>query len=123
MLYRLAFPLVFMFGSRLLPHVLRFLRLVWRLTFDKRVPLILRSLMPLAIVYFISPVDLVRDWIPVVGRLDDVLVLGLASLFLITLSPQHVVDDILGPPPNRPRPEDKDPSKVVDGSSHVVDDN
>ena len=122
MLFRLAFPLIFMFGPRLLPRVVRFLRLVWRLTFDKRVPLILRLLVPLAIVYFISPVDLLSDWIPVLGRFDDILVLGLAALFLIKLAPKHVLDDILGPPPNLPRPEDKDPSKVVDGSSHVVDD-
>ena len=122
MLFRLAFPLIFMFGPRLLPRVVRYLRLVWRLTFDKRVPIYLRLLVPLAIIYFISPVDLLSDWIPVIGRFDDILVLGLATLFLTKLSSKHVLDDILGPPPNQPRPEDKDPSNVVDGSSQVVDD-
>ena len=121
MFFRLAFPLIYMFGPRLLPRVIRYLRLIWRLTFDKRVPLFLRLLVPLAIVYFISPVDLLRDWIPVIGRFDDVLVLGLATLLLTKFAPQHVLDDILGPPPTSPRPEDKDPSKVVEGSSHMVD--
>ena len=122
MFHRLAIPLVFMVVPRLLPHIIRLVRLVWRLTFDRRVPLVLRSLVPLAIVYVLSPVDLIRDWIPVVGRFDDVLVLGLATLFLVKLSPRRVLDDIQGPPQKVSRPEDKDPSNVVDGSSRVVDD-
>ena len=122
MLYRLAIPLIFMVGPRLLPRVVRLVKLVWRLTFDKRVPFFLRLLVPLAIIYVFSPIDLAPDKAGPIGRLDDLIVLGLAVLFLTKLSPKKVVDDILGPPPNRPRPEDKDPEKVVDGSSHVVDD-
>ena len=122
MFHRLAMPLLFMVVPRLLPHVIRLIRLVWRLTFDRRVPLLLRMLVPLAVIYVISPVDLIRDWVPIVGRFDDVLVLGLSVLFLTKLSPKHVLEDIQGPPPVRARPEDKDPSNVVDGSARVVDD-
>ena len=122
MFHRLAMPLLFMVVPRLLPRFIRLAQLVWKLTFDRRVPLLLRLLVPLAVVYVISPIDLIRDWVPVVGRFDDVLVLGLAVLFLTKLSPKHVLEDIQGPPPARTRPEDKDPSKVVDGSARVVDD-
>ena len=52
---RLAIPLLYMFGPKLLPPIIRFLRLIWRLTFDKRVSIFLRMLVPLAIVYVISP--------------------------------------------------------------------
>ena len=119
---RLAIPLLYMFGPKLLPPIIRFLRLIWRLTFDKRVSIFLRMLVPLAIVYVISPYDLLKDWIPVFGRFDDVLILGLATLVLTKLTPRHIVDELSGASLNRNRPEDKDPSNVVDGSSRIVDD-
>ena len=119
---RLEIPLLYMFGPKLLPPIIRFLRLIWRLTFDKRVSIFLRMLVPLAIVYVISPYDLLKDWIPVFGRFDDVLILGLATLLLTKLTPRHIVDELSGASLNRNRPEDKDPSNVVDGSSRIVDD-
>ena len=121
MLHRLAFPLIFFLGPRLLPGVIRNARLVWRLIWDKRVPMVLRALVPLAILYAISPLDLIRDRIPIVVRFDDLIVLGFAVLFLVKLAPQHVLDEYSGKPRISDRPEDKDPSKVVDGSSKLID--
>ena len=120
MLHRLAVPLFFLIAPRILPQLIRWLRLVWRLQWDKRVPIALRALVPLAIVYAASPWDLIRDRLPAVGRFDDLIILALAVLFLVKLSPKHVVDEHLGKPPG-PRPEDQDPSNVVDGSSRPVD--
>ena len=122
MLHRLAMPLIFILGPRLLPPLIRYLRLIWRLIRDKRVPIVLRALVPLAIVYAISPLDLIRDRLPVVGRFDDLIVLVLAVLLLTKLAPRRVVDEHLGKPVASNRPEDKDPSKVVDGSSRLIDD-
>ena len=119
---RLAIPLLYMFGPKLLPPIMKFLRLIWRLTFDKRVSIFLRMLVPLAIVYVVSPYDLLKDWIPIVGRFDDLLILALATLLLTKLTPKHIVDELSGASLNRDRPEDKDPSNVVDGSSRIVDD-
>ena len=119
---RLAIPLLYMFGPKLLPPIIKFLRLIWRLTFDKRVPIFLRMLVPLAIVYVVSPYDLLKDWIPIFGRFDDLLILALATLLLTKLTPKHIVDELSGASLNRDRPEDKDPSNVVDGSSRIVDD-
>ena len=115
-------PMLFMLGPRILPRIIRLLRLVWRLTFDKRVPLILRALVPFAIIYSVSPLDLVPDKVGIIGRFDDLIILGLAVLLLTKLAPQHVVDEHLGKPRVSDRPEDKDPDKVVDGSSRLIDD-
>jgi uncharacterized membrane protein YkvA (DUF1232 family) len=95
---------------------------VWRLSFDKRVPIVLRLLLPLAIVYIISPIDLLKDSIPIVGRFDDLIVLALALLFLTKLSPREVVDEHSGNVKPTDRPEYKDPHKVVDGKSRLIDD-
>ena len=121
MFHRLLFPLLYFLAPRILPRAIKFARLVWRLTFDKRVSLFLRALVPLAVIYIISPYDLLRDQIPIVGRFDDLIVLGLALLFLTKLAPAEIVDEHMGRVPPSDRPEDKDPDKVVDGSSRLID--
>ena len=123
MFHRLALPLIFFLAPRLLPKAIPFARLVWRLTFDKRVSIFLRILVPLSVIYIISPIDLIKDRLPFgVGRFDDLIILGLALLFLTKLAPQNIVDEHMGRVPESNRPEDKDPDNVVDGSSRIVDD-
>ena len=121
MLFRIAMPLLMMLGPRLLPPLLKYVLLVWRLTFDRRVPLVLRALVPLALLYFLSPWDLVPDRFGIISKVDDFLVLGMALLLLLKLSPRHVINEHLGiQPPDNP-PQEKDPDKVVDGSSRPID--
>ena len=123
MLHRLAFPLLSFLLPRLLPKIIKFARLVWRLTFDKRVSIVLRALVPLAILYVISPIDLIKDRLPYgVGRFDDLIIMGLALLFLTKLTPPEIVDEHMDRIPKSDRPEDKDPEKVVDGKSRLIDD-
>ena len=122
MFYRLAFPLLYFLAPRLLPKAMKFARLVWRLTFDKRVSIFLRALVPIALLYVISPYDILKDRIPIIGRFDDLLILALALLFLTKLAPPNVVDEHMDRVPESNRPEDKDPEKVVDGSSRLIDD-
>lgn len=120
-MHRLAVAFLFMLIPRFLPSILRFIRLVWRLTFDKRVHLALRALVPLALLYILSPLDLLKDTVPILGRFDDLVVLALAVLLLTKLAPRHVVEEHLGNRPITDRPEDKDPSQVVDGTGRIVD--
>lgn len=119
---RLFIPVLLMLLPRILPTIIRYFMLVWRLTFDKRVNIVIRGLVPLALVYLIWPFDLIKDNLPIIGRMDDVIILGLAVLFLVKLSPQHVVDEHLGRAAPSDRPEDKDPSQVVDGRARFIDD-
>jgi uncharacterized membrane protein YkvA (DUF1232 family) len=121
-MYRLAFPILMMLVPRFLPQIIKHVVLVCRLIFDKRVNLLLRSLVPLAVMYAVVPTDLVKDQIPVIGRFDDFILFGLAVLFLIKLAPKHIVDEHLGIKPASNRPEDRDPYNVVDGSSRLIDD-
>ena len=120
-MHRLGYSLLMMLLPRFLPKIIKYLGLIWKLTFDKRVNIVLRALVPLAVLYAIVPTDLVKDQLPIIGRFDDIIVLGLAALFLIKLAPQHVVNGHLGIEPVSLRPEDDDPSKVVDGSSRPID--
>ncbi len=125
-MHRLLYPILMTLIPRILPQVIRYLKLIWKLTFDRRVNVVLRALIPLALVYFIwpgRPFDLAPDRLPFgIGKIDDLLVFGVAALLLIKLSPKHVVDEHLGREPIADRPEDQDPSQVVDGSARFVDD-
>jgi uncharacterized membrane protein YkvA (DUF1232 family) len=68
-------------------------RLAWRLLVDRRVPLLARAVLPAVVLYLAMPLDIVPDFIPVVGYLDDVLiVLGAAWLFL-RLVPAGVLEE------------------------------
>jgi uncharacterized membrane protein YkvA (DUF1232 family) len=58
-------------------------RLVLELVVDGRVPWSRKAVLGVALAYMVSPIDLVPDWVPFVGRIDDVMVTVLAlDLFL-----------------------------------------
>jgi uncharacterized membrane protein YkvA (DUF1232 family) len=56
----------------------RFLRLLWGLITDSRVAMLDKLLVAGAIAYIVSPVDLVPDFIPFLGEVDDVYLLVLS---------------------------------------------
>lgn len=56
-----------------------FLRLLWRLVRDPRVSRLDRALFVFTLGYLFVPLDLIPDWIPLAGELDD-LVLVLFAL-------------------------------------------
>ena len=57
--------------------------LVKRLIGDPRVPRRRKLLLVLLIAYLASPIDLVPDFIPVAGRLDDAIVVALVFRFVL----------------------------------------
>ena len=91
-------------------------RLVFRLMVDRRVPMRLKLILPAALVYLISPFDLLRDMVPVVGRIDDVLVLVAALALFLGTAPKHLASEHGG---GRRSGED---GKVIDGSYRFIDD-
>lgn len=44
----------------------------------------------LIVLYVISPVDLIPDWIPVIGVLDDLVLIPLAIRFMLKLLPPEL---------------------------------
>jgi uncharacterized membrane protein YkvA (DUF1232 family) len=68
-------------------------RLTWRLVRDKRVPRWTRGLAFLPALYLASPIDLLPDFIPFIGRLDDALVFGLVSDLLLRVVPADVLHE------------------------------
>ena len=123
-MFRLIFFIFNLILPGMLPTLLRYLLLLWRLTCDKRVNLFVRALVPLALIYFIWPwrPDLIPDFgAGPFGRIDDIIILGVAVFLLVKLSPRYVVAEHLGRTPPPDNLEDKDNSQVVDGKARFPD--
>jgi uncharacterized membrane protein YkvA (DUF1232 family) len=78
-------------------------RLLWALASDPRVPASRKALLAIAGAYIVSPFDLVPDWMPLLGAVDDVAVMMLAvDVFLEGLPEGLVAEKLveLGMPPS-----------------------
>lgn len=58
---------------------------------DPRTPLLVRLLALLVAAYALSPIDLIPDFIPVIGYLDDLLLLPLGLWLVVRLTPPEVI--------------------------------
>ena len=69
-------------------------RLAWAraILSDPQTPRLPKLLLGAAVVYLISPIDLVPDWIPVLGQLDDLLVVPALVGCAVLLLPREVLD-------------------------------
>lgn len=66
---------------------------VWLIAKDKRTPLLVKFLALIIAAYALSPIDLIPDFIPVLGYLDDIIIVPLGLLLVMKLTPQHIKDD------------------------------
>ena len=73
-------------------HLPNFASLYWSLFWDKRAPFLPKMVLSLAIIYLLSPIDLLPDFaIPGVGYIDDLVVLALASKYFIKAMPKELI--------------------------------
>ena len=80
---------------QVLRHLPNFARLYWRLFRDRRVSILPKALLVLTLVYVISPFDVIPDFIPVIGEMDDVAVVLSGLWLFIRLCPPEVVREIV----------------------------
>jgi len=60
---------------------------------DKRTPVIAKILIGITVGYLLSPIDLIPDFIPVLGLLDDLIIVPLLIALSIKLIPESVLND------------------------------
>lgn len=61
---------------------------------DSRVPWYAKLLALFVAGYALSPIDLIPDFIPILGYLDDLLLLPLGVLLVVRLIPAEVINDL-----------------------------
>jgi uncharacterized membrane protein YkvA (DUF1232 family) len=76
---------------RVLLHLPDFIRLYWRLFRDRRVSLLAKALLVLSLAYFIWPFDVIPDFLPVIGEMDDLGVVLSGLWMFVRLCPPPVV--------------------------------
>ena len=60
---------------------------------DKRTPTLARVLALAVAAYALSPIDLIPDFIPVIGYLDDLVIVPLGLLLVVRMIPTAVLQD------------------------------
>lgn len=86
-----------------LPFVHRF-RLAWRLAWHSQAPARARLPLLALFAYLAMPLDIVPDFIPVLGQLDDLLIAGIAVWWFLRMCPPApalaVLDELEATPLN-----------------------
>lgn len=70
-----------------------FLKLLYRLFKDSRVPMAEKAMLVGAIAYVVSPLDLLPDVIPFIGQVDDLYLIGLVMLRLLARTDDDVIQE------------------------------
>ncbi|MGH7844564.1 MAG: YkvA family protein [Candidatus Binatia bacterium] len=90
-----SFAVLWQLGPRRVFQVIhslpKFLKLFWRLLRDNRVSTKPKILLLALAAYVLIPIDLVPDFLPVLGQIDDLALIYLGLQAFIRLCPQPVV--------------------------------
>lgn len=66
---------------------------LWIAARDRRTPLVAKLLAASVAAYALSPIDLIPDFIPVLGYLDDLLIVPLGILLAVRLVPPPLMEE------------------------------
>jgi uncharacterized membrane protein YkvA (DUF1232 family) len=65
-----------------------------RLLRDKRVPRSAKALLAVVVPYLLSPIDLIPDFIPVLGQLDDALIIAAVFGYVARRAGRNVIEEL-----------------------------
>lgn len=66
---------------------------VWLAARDTRTPWFAKALALVIAAYAVSPIDLIPDFIPVIGYVDDLILVPLGILVTVRLIPSEVIEE------------------------------
>ena len=74
----------------------RVAKLLYRLARDPRVPWTVKAVLIALAAYLACPIDLIPDWIPVLGYLDDVIIVGFVVGHVLRKVPSDLIREHWG---------------------------
>lgn len=94
-------------------------RMILRLMLDRRVPVWSKLIIPLGIIYMISPFDIIPDFLIGLGWLDDIFaIVATITLFLLSIPSDILREHLSG----GRAPSSEQDGNVIDGSARIVND-
>ena len=99
-------------------------RLAFRLMMDGRVPLRLKLILPAALAYLISRIDIIPDIVPVLGHVDDLIVIVVSLAIFLGMAPRDIVLEHLQGRQAGTTDQSRTPDpqrRVIDGSYRFAD--
>jgi len=79
-----------LFGAANRVRLKVYLLALWKLFRHPQTPLLPKAIALLVLAYALSPIDLIPDFIPVLGWLDDLVLLPLGIALAVKLTPAHL---------------------------------
>ena len=67
---------------------------LWLATKDPRVPLYAKLAAGFVAAYALSPIDLIPDFIPILGYLDDLILVPMGIIVVVRMMPREVIADL-----------------------------
>tara|TARA_B100000749_G_C18264711_1_gene397800 strand:- start:336 stop:674 length:339 start_codon:yes stop_codon:yes gene_type:complete len=95
------------------------IHLIWKLILDRRISIFPKLIIPAVLIYFLSPIDLVPDILPVLGHLDDILIILPALIAFFLMIPKNIISEHTQ---NIKSSKKNTRNTIIDGSYHYVDD-
>ena len=68
-------------------------KLAWRVVRDDRIPMWIRGGLVGTAAYLVLPFDVIPDWIPVLGQMDDLLVMTIGVRMLLRRVPEPILHE------------------------------
>ena len=67
---------------------------LWLAARDSRIPILAKVVAAVVAAYALSPVDLIPDFVPILGYLDDLVIVPLGIVLAVKLIPEQVMQDL-----------------------------
>ncbi len=106
--------------ASMLKELIRKANLVWRLWLDPRVSVLTKLIPAGVLLYVLSPVDLIPDWIVGLGQLDDLAIILIGIRTFIALCPPELVQWHRDELAHADEPK-TNADNTIDGTYHVID--
>ena len=71
-------------------HLPRYVNFYGRLFIDPRTPFAAKAIVAVTVVYLLSPLDFIPDFLPFLGEMDDLALLLMAGSRFLAMCPPHV---------------------------------
>lgn len=82
----------FSFLKKQAKNLKRYTLTVYFVAKDPTTPRFVKLLAILVAAYALSPIDLIPDFIPIIGYIDDLIIVPLGLALVLRLTPQHIID-------------------------------